>query len=192
VDVTDVHRYIVGHVMTQMTATAGIKKHGQKAIDALFKEFCQLNDKIVFGPLDASKLAKEQKADALRAINLIKEKRSGILKGRTCADGSRQRALYTKEQTTSPTVSTDALMLSLMIDAYEGRDVATADVVGAYLMADLDEFTLLKLTGESVSIMCEVNPDYKNFVALENGKQVLYLRLLKALYGCVRSAFLWY
>jgi hypothetical protein len=27
---------------------------------------------------------------------------------------------------------------------------------------------------------------------IENGKKVLYLKLLKALYGCVRSALLWY
>jgi hypothetical protein len=29
-------------------------------------------------------------------------------------------------------------------------------------------------------------------VKLENGKKVLYLQLLKALYGCIKSALLWY
>jgi hypothetical protein len=43
-------QYNFGHIMTQMTATARIKKHGQKAIDALLKEFCQLDDKSVFAP----------------------------------------------------------------------------------------------------------------------------------------------
>jgi len=52
----------------------------------------------------------------LRAINLIKEKHDGGLKGRTYADGSMQHTLYRKEETASPTVATDALMLSLMID----------------------------------------------------------------------------
>ena len=185
-------KYIFGHVMTQMTATAGIKKHGQRAVDALFKEFCQLDDKSVFGAIKADTLTSAQKHAALRAINLIKEKRDGALKGRSCADGSSQRALYTKEQSASPTVSTDALMLSLMVDANERRDVATADVVGAYLHADMDEFVLLKLTHESVNIMCKVNKKYEEFVVIEKGKRVLYLQLLKALYGCVRSALLWY
>ena len=36
-------------------------------------------------------------------------------------------------------------MISLMIDAKERRDVATADVEGAYLHADMEEFVLLKL-----------------------------------------------
>jgi hypothetical protein len=37
----------------------------------------------------------------IRAVNLIKEKRSGKLKGRTCADGRCQRAHYTREETPS-------------------------------------------------------------------------------------------
>ena len=188
----DASQYIVGHLMTQMTASAGIKKYGDRATLALFEEFCHLDSKNVFEPAHARDLTPQQKRDALRAINLIKEKRCGKLKGRTCADGSSQRGQYTKEQTTSPTVSTDALMLSLMIDALEERDVATADVVGAYLLADMDEFVLIKLTGDAVDIMCKANAKYRPFVAMESGKKVLYLQLLKALYGCVRSALLWY
>ena len=80
---------------------------------------------------------------------------------------------YTKEETTSPTVSTDALMISLMIDAKERRDVATDDVEGAYLHVDMEDFVLLKLVGEAVDIMCQVNPKYENFVVIENGKKVL-------------------
>jgi hypothetical protein len=178
--------------MTQMTTTAGIKKHGQMAVDTLLKEFCQLDDKSVFAAVDAKTLSAKRKKAALRAINLIKEKRDGSIKGRSWADGRPQRVLYTKEQSASPTVSTDALMISLMVDAKERRDVATADVVGAYLLADMDDFVLLKLTGESVEIMCMVNTKYKPFVITENGKKVLYLQILKALYGCVRSALLWY
>ena len=57
----------------------------------LFEEFAQLHDKRVFRAIKASDLTNDQKRDALRAINLIKEKRDGRLKGRTCADGRKQR-----------------------------------------------------------------------------------------------------
>jgi hypothetical protein len=77
-----------------------------------------------------------------------------------------------------------------MSDAKECRDVATANVDGAYLHADMEDFVLLKLVGEAVDIMCQVNPKYENFVVIENGKKVLYLQLLKALYGCVQYALL--
>ena len=36
-------------------------------------------------------------------------------------------------------------MMSIMIDAHERRDVATADVAGAYLHADLEDFTFLRI-----------------------------------------------
>ena len=40
--------------------------------------------------------------------------------------------------------------------------------------------------------MCEVNPKHKKNVRVENGVKVLYLLLLKSLYGCMESALLWY
>jgi hypothetical protein len=189
---TNVLKCITGIIMTQMTAKAGIKKHGKVAIDALFNEFSQLHDLGVFLGQDEKLLSKAQKRGALRTISMIKEKRCGKVKGRTVADGSQQRDLYTKEETSSPTVSTDALMLTLLIDAMEGRDVATADVAGAYLHAKMKDFTLLKMEGESVDILCDVSDEYKKYVCYENGKKVLYLKLEKALYGCVQSALLWY
>ena len=189
---TEVYKCVVGFIMTQMSAKAGIKKYGKVAVDALFNEFLQLHDLGVFVGKMASDLTKAQRRAALRAISVIKEKRCGKIKGRTVADGSVQKNLYSKEETSSATLSTDALMMSVMIDACEHRDVAIADVAGAYLHATLPDFTLLKVEGESVDIMCKVNEVYEKFVAIENGKRVLYLQLLKALYGCVKSALLWY
>jgi hypothetical protein len=186
------YQYCVGICMNQMTATAGIKKHGEVAVQAIFKEFAQIEDKGVIAPLVASELTREQRSGALRAISLIKEKRCGKIKGRTCADGRSQRHLYSKEETSSKTVSTEALMISLMIDAKEGRDVAIADVAGAFLHADLLDFVIMKLEGKFVDIMCSVNPAYKDYVVFEGGKKVLYLRLLKALYGTVKASMLWY
>jgi hypothetical protein len=191
-DTMSTERFIFGFIMTQMSAKAGIKKHGRAAEEALLAEFAQLEELNVFEAIDPSTLTKDQRVGALRAINLIKEKRTGKLKGRTVADGRPQRALYDKSQTASPTVSSDALMISLMIDAKERRDVAIADVAGAYLKADMDDFVVMKLIGDDVRIFCEMNPDYEKYVVDERGQRALYVRLLKALYGCVKSALLWY
>jgi hypothetical protein len=162
--------YIFGFMMTQMSAKAGIKKHGKVAVEALFQKFLQLHNKAVFQGEHAHTLTKAQKGAALHAISVIKEKRTGTIKGRTVADGRSQRPLFTKDQTTSPTVTTDALMMTIMIEAKEQRDVATADVVGAYLNANMDDYTLLKITGASVDIMCKVSSVYEQFVTIENGK----------------------
>jgi hypothetical protein len=183
---------LTGIMFHQMSASAGIRKHGDAARDALRKEFRQMVDKRVYTPLRRADLTPAQRKHVLRAVNVIKEKRCGKLKGRHCADGSIQRDWYDKHDTSSPTLSIDSLFLSLLIDAREGRDVATADIAGAYLNADMDEFVVLRLTGEDVTLMCQVSPEFSAFVDTEHNRQVLYLRLDKALYGCVRSALLWY
>ena len=70
--------------------------------------------------------------------------------------------------------------------------MAIYDVPGAYLNADIPEDTvvLLNTKGEFVDIMCKVNPKHKKNICVENGVKVLYLRLLKALYGCMESALI--
>ena len=83
-------------------------------------------------------------------------------------------------------------MLTLMADAYEGNDVATCDIAGAFLKGDMDDFVLVKLINEEVDIMCDVNPDFKNYVVQEGKNRVLYMQLNKALYGCLKSATIWY
>ena len=40
--------------------------------------------------------------------------------------------------------------------------------------------------------MCEVKPGFIKYVINENGIKVLYLIILRALYGCIQLALLWY
>lgn len=138
---------ILGLILTQMTARAGIRKPRKSAEAALMAEFTQLEDlNACEEPLNPMKLSRQQRRAALRAINLIKEKRDGSLKGRTrtCADGRPQKELYDKIDMASPTVATDALMLTITPDAFESRDVATTDVAGAYLKAFIKDFIIMK------------------------------------------------
>jgi len=188
-------------MFTQMSAKAGIKKFGERAVAALIKEFTQLDrgpmqGKPVVKGISADSLTSEERRAALEAVNLITEKRDGRIKGRTCADGSKQkRYLRDGEDYASPTVSLEALIATLVIDAYEERDVATFDVPGAYLHAEMDkDRVFMKLRGQFVDIMCDVNPEYKQYVTTEGPKhqKVLYLWVLRAIYGCIQSALLWY
>ena len=50
----------------------------------------------------------------------------------------------------------------------------------------------MKLRGNFVDIMCKVNPEYFKNVVYENGKKVLYMQILQAIYGCIESALMWY
>ena len=93
---------------------------------------------------------------------MVKEKRNRIIKGRVCADGRKQRRCISKEEARLPTVQLKRLMISLIIKSKEERDVATADVVRAYLLADFNDHVIIKLTGESVNIMCTANAECKD------------------------------
>ena len=80
--------------------------------------------------------------------------------------------------------------MSLLIDAREGRDVATSDVVGSYILANMKGYVLLRLIRDTVNMMCQINPKYLSYVTQEGGKWVLYMRLKKALCGCMQSAII--
>lgn len=51
---------------------------------------------------------------------------------------------------------------------------------------------LIKLTGGSVEIMYKANERYRKYITTERRKDVIYLRLDKALYGCGQLVLLWY
>jgi hypothetical protein len=91
-------------------------------------------------------------------------------------------------------VSTDALFITLVIDAMEGRVVAaTVDVPGAFLQTDAKPGTFMKITGPMVDMLCQINPKlYTPYVTTEKGKKVLYMEASKAIYGMVDSAFLFW
>ena len=77
-------------------------------------------------PTDANTLTDAEKLKALPAVNLIKEKWDGAIKGRSCVNGSKQRKyLKQDESVASPTASLESLFVSLLIDAYKCRDVGT-------------------------------------------------------------------
>ena len=50
----------------------------------------------------------------------------------------------------------------------------------------------MKLEGNFVDIMVDINLEHKPNIIYEDGKKVLYLEILQAIYGCIESALRWY
>ena len=93
----------------------------------------------------------------------------------------------------TPTISTDALFITLVVDAEEERDVVTIDISGAFLQTAAKLGNFIRFTGAMVDILRQLNPRlFKEYVVLENGKRVLYTEAHKAVYGMVDSAFLFW
>lgn len=65
--------------------------------------------------------------------------------------------------------------------------------MGDFLLADMEEFTIVKIDGPMVSYLVRANPSkFESFVTYGGSRRVIYLKLKKALYGCVQSSLLWW
>jgi hypothetical protein len=141
-DYNHLHAKVVHHAMTQYSLKWGLKKFKVKAEEAVSKELMQLHMKDTFEPQEVKTLTGDQKKSAIESLIFLKEKRDGTIKGRTCADGRKQREGSTKSEATSPTVALESVSpcsLPPQLMRFERRDVAIVDVPGAFIKDDMDE-----------------------------------------------------
>ena len=170
----------------------GIKLFGEEGKKAILDEMRQIHELKTIEPIENP--TTEDKCKALTYLMYLQRKRCGRVKGRGCADGRKQRSTMTKEDTTSPTVSTESIMLTSIIDAEENRDVAVTDIPGAYLHADMEGEVVVRFSGTMVDMLLNIDRD-KYEPCIQNdrkGGRVIYARLKKALYGCRNSGLLFF
>ena len=188
-------------VTEQMNWKKGLKVFKQQgkedlAKEAITKELQQIHDMEGFQPVHWYQMTKEERARALNYLMYLKEKRNGIIKGRGCADGRPQRLYTTKMEASSPTVRQASIMLSCMIDAYERRDVATADIPGAFVQTKWPKGETdvhVMLDGEMAMLLAKIDPPtYQEYVHHRRGEPYIYCRLNVALYGTLLAAVLFW
>ena len=113
----------------------------------------------------------------------LKETCNGSIKGWACSDGRKKRTGASKEYVTSPTLLLEAVLITSVIDAYEGKDVVVFNVPGYLLTADQYEVINMTLRGKLAELMVNTAPElYIKYVVVERGKMVLYVQLLNAFY----------
>ena len=99
----------------------------------------------------------------------LKRKRSGRIKGRGCVDGRKQREFITKEKSSAPTISTEALFLTCIINALKKRDIATTDIPGAFMQVDMDEIVNMKIEGKMSQLMTKLTQ--RNMKSIQSWKE---------------------
>ena len=166
----------------------------EKGVDTVLIEMKQLHDRLVIEPVNGNVLTKEERKSALLYLMFLKQKRCGKVKGRGCADGRKQRVYMNKDEVSSPTISTEALLITCVLDAMEERDVATVDIPGAFMQTDMEgEDTFMKIEGKMVDILTRLDPElYEKHIIFENGHKVLYVKFKKALYGTLQASMLFW
>jgi hypothetical protein len=158
----------------------------------------QLHDRTVFVPIHVNDLTREERIKAMASLIFLVEKRDGTIKARHCANGSTQRSYMSKEESSSPTVLTESVIITSMIEAKEKRDVMTSDIPNAFCQtptppAKVGERIIMKITGELALILVKMDPaTYQDYLVYEGKSPVLYVQVLRAIYGMLISGLLFY
>jgi hypothetical protein len=129
------------------------------------------------------------------------EKRDRTVKGRMVYNGKPRREWLSREDSASPTAALESIMLTAVIDAHEERDVMTCGIPYAFIQAlmpkvkDGEERVMMKITGVLVNMLVKLNPElYGPYVVYEKNRRnkVLYVQVMRAMYGMLEAAILWY
>ena len=175
----------------------GLKVFGNRGHVAAKKELDQLHKRNCFTPISIDEMTPMERKRAMDALMFLTEKRDGSIKGRMVYNGKPSREWLTREDSASPTAALESIMLTATIDAHESRDIMSADVPNAFIQTEIPEDRhekiTMKINGVLVDMIVQLNPAlYGPFVVYEKGKKVLYVQVLRAIYGMLESSLLWY
>ena len=177
----------------------GLKLFGEEGEEAAVKEMDQMVRRVCFTPIDPAELSESEFKKAQDAMMLLSQKKTGEKKGRLVFNGAGTRGFITKEEAASPTVTMESIQITSVIDAIERRDKMTSDVPNAFIQAYVPETKkgedriIMKIKGKLVDMLLMLAPEiYGNFVVYENGRKVIYVQVLRAIYGMLTAALHWY
>jgi hypothetical protein len=188
---------VVASIMTQLSLKAGLNQWGDRAREAAHSEMKQLHLRDTFKPVHWRELNPLQRKTMLESHMFLKEKRSGKIKGCMVAGGNKQRDYISKEDASLPTVMTESILLTCIIDSQEDRDVAIIDIPNAFIQTRVDRrkgHGHHWMHGVLVDILLKIAPDvYKPFVHVDKkGVKQLLLKCQNAIYGMMLASLLYY
>ena len=119
-------------------------------------------------------MTERERARAMESPIFLTQKRNGLIKAHTCANGSTQKKYIAHEEATSPTAATKEILTTGVIDAKQGRDIMTLDIPNAFVQTAVpqdQEKVIIKIRGNLVDILLEICPGvYDNYVIENEGK----------------------
>ena len=148
--------------MTQLYLKVGLKTWGEKGRRSKKSEMKQLHIPDTFDPRHRHELSTKEQSEVLESQMFLKLKRDGKIKGREVSGGKKQRDFISKEESSSPTVATEAVLLSCVIDAQEHQDVATIDIPKAFIqnpVKKIEDMATIILQGALVDVLVNRTPD---------------------------------
>ena len=188
---------VVAAIMTKLSLKAGLKEWGDEAHTTAEYDMKQLHLRNSFKPKHRYELYNNQHKTVLESHKFLKEERDGKIKDQTMADGNKQRDYISKEDASSPTVATESVLLTCIVDAEEERDVAVADIPNALIQTQVEkekDVVFVNIHGVLVDILVEIAPDvYKSYAKKDKrGVKQLLVQCQSALYGTMLASLLYH
>jgi hypothetical protein len=90
-----------------------------------------------------------------------------------CANGSTQCAYIAREEASSPTAASEAIIITGVIDAKQNRDVMLLDIPIAFVQTEISldgDRIIMKIRGQLVDILLELCPGVYDDYVLIKGK----------------------
>ena len=115
-----------------------------------------------FDPRHRHELSAKEKAKVLESHMFLKLKKDGKIKGRVVAGRNKQIDFIRNEEASPPTVATEAVILSCVIDEQEHREVATIDIPNAFIQTrveKIEDMATIIVRGALVDVLVEIAPD---------------------------------
>ncbi|CAJ1962818.1 unnamed protein product [Cylindrotheca closterium] len=152
-----------------------------------------------FTPEFVKDITASERKKAQSAMMLLAEKQfEKTIRGRLVYHGDGTCEWLSQENTASPTALQEAIAITCVIDAHEDRDIMMMDVPNTFIQTYMpkakegEDCVYMKITGMMVQILIDMAPEYRKYVVLENGKRVIYVRVLRAIYGMLQLSLLFY
>jgi hypothetical protein len=188
---------VVEMVMTQLSLKAALKQWGKDAKVAVEAKAKQLHWRNSFKPVHWKDVDKEKRKQILKLHVFVKKKRTGQIKACKVAGGNKQRDFISKENASSPTVATESMLLTSLVDAQENCDVAIVDIPNAFIQAvveDDEDKVVMRIRGHMVDVLVKVAPKvYDPYVLTDKqGGEQLLVKCLNAIYGMMVASLLYY
>ena len=98
-----------------------------------------------FKPVNPKYLRGDEIMKCLESLMLLNQKRGGIIKVFHCIYVLDQQYKLYQKDSMSPTVSTEAIFIMSVIEAFENLDVAVTDIPGSILSANMEEVVHMKI-----------------------------------------------
>jgi hypothetical protein len=150
----------------------------------------QLHDRVVFEPIHVEDMTPlERKRAMVESLIFLAEKRDETIKAQMCANGNTQRTYIAREEATSPTAATDAILITGVIEAKQRRDVMKLDVPNAFVQMPIPqngEKIIMKIRGSLIDILTEICPGIYDNILQKKGKEMSYTL------GCLWPCPVWY